>query len=80
MFHRVKERYSMRTIRSYRATEYIRLKAEYKVMGWTPLPPNPLQHLTDTTTLLHYAAKDSDSLWEARKRCKEKYGSDPEKR
>ena len=73
-------RYSMRTVRAYRATEYIRLRAEYRVMQWKPEPPNPLQHLSTKTTLTYYAAQGSDSEWEARRRCVEKYGRDPEKR
>ena len=70
----------MRTVRAYRATEYIRLRAEYKVMKWTPEPPNPLQHLSDKTTLTYYAAQGSDSQWEARRRCVQKYGRDPKLR
>ena len=67
----------MRTIRAYRATEYIKLRAEYKVMGWNPCPPNPLQHTNDRMTLENYAAKGSDNVHEARKRCALKYSSDP---
>ena len=70
----------MRTVRAYRATEYMKLRAEYMVMEWTPLPPNPLQHLSVKTTLTYYAAQGSDSEWEARRRCVEKYGQDSGKR
>ena len=63
MYYHKKNRYSMRTIRAYHATVYVMLKAEYEVMGWKPLPPNPLQHLSDSTTLEHYAAKGSYNMW-----------------
>ena len=68
-----KQIYSMRTIRAYRATEYIKLRTEYKVMGWSPSPPNPLQHTNDRMTLDNYAEKGSDNVHEARKRCALKY-------
>jgi len=69
--------YSLRTLRAYRATEWMQLVTEYKIMGWEPLPPNPLQHETDATTKRHYAAKGCDSEWEARKRICEKYYDNP---
>ena len=74
------QNYSMRTVRAKRATEYIKLRAEYRVMQWSPEPPNPLQHLSDRTTLTYYAERGSDSIWEARLRCVQKYGKDPKKR
>ena len=72
--------YSMRTIRALRATEWVRLAMEYKVMKWEPLPPNPLSHTNWKTTLTNYAERDSHDEWQARKRCCEKYGHDSEKK
>ena len=74
------QRYSMRTIRAFRATQYVKLKAEYKAMGWKPAPPNPLQHTNDRMTLDNYAEKGSDNIHEARKRCALKYGGNPKTR
>ena len=70
----------MRTIRAYRATEWVKLDTEYKVMNWRPAPPNPLQHRDRKTAIENYAAKGSDDIQEAYKRCLEKYGNDPELR
>ena len=36
--------YSMKSIRKFRATEWVLLYSEYKVMEWKDCPPNPLQH------------------------------------
>ena len=70
----------MRTIRAARATEWILLKQEYDVMGWKPAPPNPLMHFNESMTLSKYATKGSLNEWEAKRRCVEKYGQDPELR
>jgi hypothetical protein len=34
---------------------------QYRVMGWTPEPPNPLSHTQWKTTLDNYAAKGCES-------------------
>lgn len=65
--------YSLRNIRAYRATEWVKLVTEYKIMKWEPMPPNPLQHESEMTTRRHYAAQGSESEWDARKRIVEKY-------
>ena len=72
-----KRLYNLRSIRAYRATEWLKLKTEYKVMGWYPEPPNPLSHTTDRTIIQHYAAKGSDNEWEARRRCFNRYNDIP---
>ena len=40
--HRHNKLYSMRTARATRATEWIKLREEYRLMGWEPAPLNPL--------------------------------------
>ena len=72
--------YSMRTIRAARATEWVLLKEEYDAMKWEPHPPNPLQHTNIKMTLTNYATKGVDNVWEAKRRCVEKYGRDPDLR
>ena len=64
----------MKSIRKYYATEWIKTQKEYEVMNWSPAPPNPLQHTTIKTTIEKYAELGSNNIWEARKRCYEKYG------
>ena len=65
----VKTRYSakrlfnMRSIRAYRATEWLKLFTEYKVMKWVPEPPNPLTHTNEKTVKDHYATRGSDNKW-----------------
>ena len=49
-------------------------------MGWKPEPPNPLSHKQWKTTLDNYAAKGSESEWEARRRCFDKDSKDPKLR
>ena len=71
------KRYTMRTIRAAKATEWILLQQEYEVMKWKPRPPNPLQHTSLRMTIEKYAIKQSDNQWEAKRRCVEKYGGDP---
>ena len=71
--HKNKKKYSLRNIRAYRATEWVKLAVEYKVMGWRPEPPNPLSHTEWKTTLANYATKGCESVFEARRRCFEKY-------
>ena len=61
-----------------RASEYIKLYYEYKVMGWYPEPPNPLMHENIGMTLARYATKGTDNLFEAQKRCIAKYKGKPE--
>ena len=34
--------YALRTVRALRATQWIELITEYKIMKWEPIPPNPL--------------------------------------
>ena len=65
--------YTMRSIRCYWATKWVKTCAECRVLR-TLEPPNPLQHEKDSKTVLkHYAELGSDSEFEARKRCWEKY-------
>ena len=65
--------YSLRTVRAFRATEYIKLLKEYEVMGWRPEPINPLSHTDLKTTLKYYAETGADEVLAARLRCIEKY-------
>ena len=67
--------YSLRTVRALRATQWVKLFAEYKEMGWSPMPPNPLSHKDAKMTLKKYALKDCDDVYAARDRCVENYGS-----
>lgn len=49
-------KYSLRSARCYKATNWIKLKAEYEIMGWVgALPDNPLQHTTPKLTEKTYA-------------------------
>ena len=66
------ERLNMRSIRCYFATEWIKLDAECKFMGW-PRPPNPLQHESAATTRRYYSASQADNQEDAIKRCLVKY-------
>ena len=68
--------YSLRTVRALRATQYVQLLAEYKVMRWKPEPPNPLQHKNIKMTVEKYALKDCDDVYTARDRCLDKYYND----
>lgn len=52
---------NMRSVRKYRATEYVKLHTECLVMQDCEAPPNPLQHVTIYTTKHSYAAPGSDS-------------------
>ena len=63
---------TMRSIRAKKATDWVRLCSEYKVMGFPDEPSNPLQHESDSTTRIYYAEKGSDNMLEARKRCIDK--------
>ena len=72
--------YSLKTVRALRATQWVKLAAEYKVMQWEPAPPNPLSHTNTKTTFERYAVKGADNVYEARNRCVEKYGSNPQQR
>lgn len=78
--HKNKDEYSLRTIRAYRATEWVKLVMQYRVMGWTPEPPNPLSHTQWKTTLDNYAAKGCESEQEARRRCFDIYYKHPKLR
>ena len=51
--------YTMRSIRCYHATEWVKTCTEYKVMGWENEPHNPLQHTTPRLAHLTYAEKDA---------------------
>jgi len=75
--HSVKRLYNLRSIRAFRATEWLKLYTEYKVMKWVPEPPNPLTHSSPKTVIEFYATKGSDNEWQARKRCCEKYKGKP---
>ena len=57
--------YDMRSLRATRATEWVKLEMEYRVMNWRPSPPNPLQHADWKTTVEQYAAEGSDDPKEA---------------
>ena len=52
--------FSMKAVRKFRATEWVKLHAEYKVMKWKPYPPNPLQHESAKMTLAAYAEKGAN--------------------
>ena len=71
--HNAKKQYSLKSLRAYRATEWVKLFMEYKKMGWKPEPPNPLAHTDMGTTLKNYAMKGCNSEMEASARCIEKY-------
>ena len=58
-----KRLFNMRSIRAFRATEWLKLYTEYKVMKWVPEPPNPLTHSTSKTVKDHYATQGSDNVW-----------------
>ena len=47
--------YSLKTVRALRASHWVKLLEEYKVMKWEPEPPNPLAHTTIKTTMDRYA-------------------------
>ena len=78
--HSDKNNYCMRTSRAYRATEWIKLVTEYRLMKWEPEPLNPCQHEQEKMTMGHYATKGVDSKWQVQSRCCNKYAADPEKR
>lgn len=61
------KRFSMKTIRCYYATEWVKKRRECLILQKT-VPPNPLQHLKPETTIYYYAATGSDSAEEAKKR------------
>ena len=44
-------KYTMRSIRCYRATEWVKKRAECKILGDME-PPNPLQHEKDAKTVI----------------------------
>ena len=78
--HSDKKHYSMRTMRAFRATEWLKLALEYKVMEWDPAPPNPLAHKKSSTLIKHYAEIGCDDEWQARRRCYTKYGKNKDLR
>ena len=49
----------MKWVRRAHATQYIEKKTEAQLIG-SKLPLNPLQHTTDTTTVVFYAKKGAD--------------------
>ena len=69
--------YSLKTVRALRATIWLKLVEEYRVMKWEPAPPNPLAHTDIKTTKERYAEKGADNIYDARLRCVEKYGKIP---
>ena len=72
--------YNLRSIRAFRATEWVKLDMEYKMMKWKDPPRNPLQHLNVKTTLKKYAEQGSNDENSAKQRCIEKYYRDESKR
>ena len=70
-----KKLFGLRTVRAFRATEYIKLLKEYEAMDWEPKPINPLSHTDLKTTLKYYAEMGADDILEARLRCIEKHYS-----
>lgn len=76
--HSAKRLYNLRSIRAFRATEWLMLYTEYQVMKWVPEPPNPLTHTSPKTVIEFYATKGSDNKWQARKRCYERFKDRPE--
>ena len=75
-----KKLYNLRSIRAFRATEWVKLDMEYKMMEWRDPPRNPLQHLNVKTTLKKYAELGSNDENSAKKRCITKYYGDESKR
>ena len=61
--------FSMRTARAKRASDWILVNEEYKLMKWEPRPLNPLQHETEKMTIEHYAKRGSLNVWETQRRC-----------
>ena len=72
--------FNLRSIRAFRATEWIKLNMEYKIMKWRDPPRNPLQHLDVKTTLKKYAEQGSNDENSAKQRCIRKYYSDESKK
>ena len=70
----------MRSVRAFRATEWVELDTEYKMMDWKDPPRNPLQHLNVKTTLKKYAELGSNDENSAKHRCIRKYYGDESKR
>jgi hypothetical protein len=71
---KISKKYTMRSIRCWHATEWVKMRTEYFIMGWEDkVPPNPLQHEDYKTTLIYYAQKGSDNREEAYERCLDKY-------
>jgi len=64
---KIDSRFTMKTIRCFYATEWVKKKAECELTGEV-IPPNPLQHDRAKTTEYYYAAKGSSNVEEARKR------------
>ena len=65
--------YNLRSVRCYQATKWVKLCAEYKVMGWDMPPENPLQHTTPALARSTYAEADAADENQARRRCIKKY-------
>ena len=54
---------SMRSVRCYHATEWVKTRAEMLFMKWSKgIPPNPLQHTTQNLTIKTYAEKGADDM------------------
>ena len=68
--------YTLKNIRCTRASQWLKLVTEYRVMDWKIEPPNPLTHSNESTVKKYYAAKGCEDQWLARKRCFEKYYPD----
>ena len=59
--------FAMRSIRQTIATQWLQIKTECDVKKVDP-PPNPLQHITEKTTIEHYAAVGAGSKHKAKER------------
>lgn len=61
-----KGKFNMRSVRCYQGTKWVKLLAEYTVMGWKMPPLNPLQHTTPKLTMSTYAEANANDENQAR--------------
>ena len=76
VFSKGSKEYTMKNIRCTRASQWLKLVTEYRVMEWKIEPPNPLTHTDESTVKKFYAAKGCEDRWQATKRCYDKYYED----
>ena len=70
----ISHEYTMRSIRCWYATEWIKYQAEQPFLKEPKYLTNPLQHASRKTTMQYYARNGSDDREEAYKRCLKKNG------